>query len=129
MREDLADSPGLVDSASRLRELVGDESPTLRAWSDYGLALASHLAGDSTRAMDLADAALGVVAAVDVPLEWRCLRVLALASAELGRVEEATSAFGRAASILRPMAYGIENETLRGSFLARPDVAAALDSA
>jgi predicted ATPase/class 3 adenylate cyclase len=124
--ERLSNAAGVEAAARRLASVAAADGSPAAAWAVFGGALAALLRGEhamaAERARDVADAA---AVAAEVPLQWRGHVVCARALDALGRADQAAAELGRAASILSPIASGLEPE-LRSTFGARPDVALAL---
>jgi hypothetical protein len=94
-----------------------------RILAEHALAAGAELAGPA-RALA---ATLAALAEHPAPFEeWRSARVLAALHERLGAAAEARRCREHATRVLRAMADGVSDETLRARFLAAPRVAEAL---
>jgi len=121
--ERAADPDGLASIGTRLDERMRRANDYWGGWGRYALGLSALLLGDPGRALPLAEDALRAAeGSGERRLAWRAGRVAWKALVELGRPDEAGPYREEAAALVRAQAAATP-DGLRGSFLARPDVA------
>ncbi len=125
-REWAGDAAALWSIAGRMDELVLPRSEFWGAWGTYARALAELLDGGAEAALAAATTTFELATRMsERRLVWRASRVAWKALEALGRHQESAARRAEAAEIVGAIAQA--SGELRGSFLARPEVAELLD--
>ncbi len=120
--EEAGDAEGLERAGSRVEGALLTAGPTLGVWGTTARAIAALLRREHEVALRLAGQALQVSGRVRIRrTAWRAGRVAWLASAALGRNEEAERYRGVARSELEAQVAATPQDLLP-TFIARPDV-------
>jgi hypothetical protein len=123
--ERLGDTEGLALAGERLRGIAADSGSRLfMAWAAYARMLGMVVASGT-----LTGAESGAADAIEAPgaqLAWRKDALLARLGTHSDRATHADRHRARAGAILRRVADDLTEPRMRGAFLSRPDVAAAL---